>query len=77
MLLSDCKTGRRAAVLKIDTDVKIRRHLLVLGIFPGASVHVVRRSANGSVIVCVSGTRYALGQDVASKITVLAETDNG
>ena len=73
MLLSECRTGCRTSVIRIDTDAKIRRHLLVLGIFPGASLRIVRRNAGGTVIVSTGGVRYALSHSVASRISVCTE----
>jgi Fe2+ transport system protein FeoA len=47
------------------------KYLASLGLIPGVCVRVEEVAPfGGPLIVCVSGSRYALGREVASKIKV-------
>lgn len=49
---------------------KIQRRLEALGILEGTKVVVLNRKRNGSTIIKVRGTRWALGNEIAEGIEV-------
>ncbi len=67
--LLDLSEGEVATVKDIYGGAGIRNRLASIGIFPGASVKIVKK-APGPCIVEVSGTRLAIGKGMASKIVV-------
>lgn len=67
--LTECSTGCRAAVLRMDCEGAEARRLRHLGLFEGAYVTVLERQDGLLLDVC--GSRLALGPALASGITVL------
>ena len=49
---------------------KIQRRLEALGILEGTKVVVLNRKRNGSTIIKVRGSRWALGNEIAEGIEV-------
>lgn len=49
---------------------KIQRRLEALGILEGTKIVVLNRKRNGSTIIKVRGTRWALGNEIAEGIEV-------
>ena len=67
--LAACASGCRAAVLRMECDHGEAHRLRGLGLFEGTCVRVLD-SRNGMLLE-VKGARLALGQSLASSITVL------
>lgn len=68
--LSSLKPGERGIVVNLQGGSGFRNRLLGMGITPGAIVQVIEVYNPGPVIVNVSGTRFAVGRGMASKILV-------
>ncbi len=70
--LSDLKASEKATIVSVfEEDPKMLQYLASLGMLPRVSVSVEEVAPfGGPLIVCVSGSRYALGREVASKIKV-------
>lgn len=56
-------------IVRIGGTAEVKQHLADMGFHVGAKVTVVSRSGE-SVIVCVKGTRIAVGKELANKIFV-------
>ncbi|HII98978.1 MAG TPA: ferrous iron transport protein A [Methanoregula sp.] len=69
MSLSFLTPGKDAVVTEIRAGHGMLHHLAAMGIFPGSRLSVVCAD-RGSLIVAVSGTRYALSKGMAMKILV-------
>ncbi len=70
--LSDLRTKDKGTIVSVfEEDPKMLQYLASLGLIPDACVRVEEVAPfGGPLIVCVSGSRYALGREVASKIKV-------
>ncbi|MDW7726538.1 MAG: metal-dependent transcriptional regulator [Candidatus Methanoperedens sp.] len=70
--LSELKASEKATIVSVfEEDPKMLQYLSSLGMLPRASISVEEVAPfGGPLIVCVSGSRYALGREVASKIKV-------
>ncbi|MEY8392018.1 ferrous iron transport protein A [Lachnospiraceae bacterium] len=58
-------------VTDIITDKAIMRRLEALGINSGSRLQMMNQKKNGTVIVKVRGTRWAIGRDIAGGIQVV------
>ena len=67
--LAACASGCQAAVLRMECDHGEAHRLRGMGLFEGTCVRVLD-SRNGMLLE-VKGSRLALGQSLASSITVL------
>lgn len=70
--LSDLKASEKGVIVSVfEEDPKMLQYLSSLGLIPQVSVRIEEVAPfGGPLIVCVSGSRYALGREVASKIKV-------
>jgi len=70
--LSELKVSARGIIVSVfEEDPNMLKYLASLGLIPGVCVRVDEVAPfGGPLIVCVSGSRYALGREVASKIKV-------
>ena len=70
--LSELKASGRGIIVNVfEEDPNMLKYLASLGLIPGVCVRVEEVAPfGGPLIVCVSGSRYALGREVASKIKV-------
>ena len=57
-------------ITSVREQEKIQRRLEALGILEGTKVVVLNRKNNGSTIIKVRGTRWALGNEIAEGIEV-------
>lgn len=70
MTLLDTHKGKWYHVNRITEDEKVQRRLEALGILEGTKIQVLNQKKNGSTIIRVRGTRWALGHDIADGIEV-------
>lgn len=70
--LSELKAMEEGKIVSVfEEDPKMLKYLASLGMIPDICVRVEEVAPfKGPLIVCVSGSRYALGREVASKIKV-------
>jgi ferrous iron transport protein A len=65
--------GQQARITDIDGGHGVRQHLAALGIHPGDTVAMIRKSSPpGPFLIEIHGFRVALGRDVAGKIRLEA-----
>ena len=57
-------------ITSVQEQEKIQRRLEALGILEGTKVVVLNRKRNGSTIIKVRGSRWALGNEIAEGIEV-------
>ncbi len=70
--LCDLKAHEKGIIVSVfEEDPKMLKYLASLGLIPDVCVKVEEVAPfGGPLIVCVAGSRYALGREVASKIKV-------
>ncbi|TAN46111.1 MAG: metal-dependent transcriptional regulator [Candidatus Methanoperedens sp.] len=70
--LCDLKAHEKGIIVNVfEEDPKMLKYLASLGLIPDVCVKVEEVAPfGGPLIVCVAGSRYALGREVASKIKV-------
>lgn len=70
--LSELKAREKGTIVNVfEEDPKMLQYLASLGLIPDVCVQVEEVAPfGGPLIVCVCGSRYALGREVASKIKV-------
>jgi len=70
--LCDLKAREKGIIVSVfEEDPKMLKYLASLGLIPDVCVKVEEVAPfGGPLIVCVAGSRYALGKEVASKIKV-------
>jgi DtxR family Mn-dependent transcriptional regulator len=70
--LSELKAHEKGIIVNVfEEDSKMLKYLASLGLIPDVCVKVEEVAPfGGPLIVCVAGSRYALGREVASKIKV-------
>ena len=65
MTLHDGKIGNAYQVQSIDIDISIKRRLEAIGLIEHTRVVILNEKRNGSMIIRVSGTRWAIGRAIA------------
>jgi Fe2+ transport system protein FeoA len=68
--LSELRTGQSALINSFHDTRAVTNRLASLGFTPGAEVQMTQNYGNGPLIVCVRGSRVALGRSEATKILV-------
>lgn len=70
MTLYEATPGMPYQVEQLQLPMKLERRLEALGLIEGSVIEVLRKKRHGAMIVTVRGTRFAMGYDIATKITV-------
>ena len=70
MKLNQAHILQNYRITSVQEQEKIQRRLEALGILEGTKVVVLTRKRNGSTIIKVRGTRWALGNEIAEGIEV-------
>ena len=70
MTLHDGKIGNAYQVQSIDIDISIKRRLEAIGLIEHTRVVILNEKRNGSMIIRVRGTRWAIGRAIAKGNTV-------
>jgi ferrous iron transport protein A len=70
MCLSDLGVGEIAVVCALDGGAHFRSRMASFGFTPGVPVKMMQNYRHGAVIVSLRGTRVALGQGEARKVSV-------
>ena len=70
MKLNQAHILQNYRITSVQEQEKIQRRLEALGILEGTKVVVLNRKRNGSTIIKVRGTRWALGNEIAEGIEV-------
>ncbi|ADY73974.1 FeoA family protein [Desulfurobacterium thermolithotrophum DSM 11699] len=72
MRLVDIPSGKSVKIIDITGGMGMRNRLAAIGIYPGATIKVVK-APPGPMIIEAAGTRLALGKGMASRIEVEEE----
>ena len=76
VLLSQLNHGESGQVLEVAVCGTLRRHLLNLGLVPGSTIKMVRRSPLGDPVAYrIRGATLALRKQEADKISIRRLTD--
>lgn len=70
MTLHEGTIGGTYQVESIDIDLSIKRRLEAIGLVEQTKVAIVNEKRNGSMIIKLRGTRWAVGRAIAKAITV-------
>lgn len=70
MSLNTIQIGQEAMVKKIELNPQTLHRLRVLGMLEGTIVKVVQRKRNGTLVINLRGTRFALGKEITRRIEV-------
>lgn len=70
MKLNQADILQNYRITSVQEQKKIQRRLEALGILEGTKVVVLNRKRNGSTIIKVRGSRWALGNEIAEGIEV-------
>ena len=70
MKLNQADILQNYLITRVQEQEKIQRRLEALGILEGTKVVVLNRKRNGSTIIKVRGSRWALGNEIAEGIEV-------
>ena len=71
MLLDELSVGTTAVVTKVGGEGRVRRHLLDMGITPGAELYLRKRAPFGDPIeITIRGYELSLRKDEAHCIAV-------
>ena len=70
MKLNQADILQNYRITSVQEQEKIQRRLEALGILEGTKVVVLNRKRNGSTIIKVRGSRWALGNEIAAGIEV-------
>ena len=70
MKLNQADILQNYRITSVQEQEKIQRRLEALGIREGTKVVVLNRKRNGSTIIKVRGSRWALGNEIAEGIEV-------
>lgn len=70
MTILDGKVNQTYTVTDVSIEETIMRRLEALGINSGTKLRMMNRKKNGTLIIKVRGTRWAVGRDIARGILV-------
>lgn len=70
MILSNSEIGCNYCVTDISLDSNIKYRLQALGLTFGSTLKVLNKKLNGSLIIRIRGTRFAMGKSIADGISV-------
>ena len=70
MNLHQGKIGSSYVVERIEIETAIARRLQALGMVEGTKVDIINGKRNGTLIIKVRGTRFAIGRRIAEAIQV-------
>lgn len=73
MTLLDGKIGAEYSVKNINLEEKVCRRFEILGMTVNSKVFVVNKSLNGSMVIKIRGTRFALGKQFAKGIEIFGK----
>ena len=70
MNVSQAQKGRTYLVKKVNLEGNIERRLEMLGMTDQVKLMVLNKKNQGAVIIKVSGTRFAIGKEIADAIEI-------
>lgn len=70
MTLDRCAAGKNYTIREMDLKRETQIRLEALGMTRNTEIHVSANKNNGTMIIKVRGTRFAIGKGISSKINV-------
>lgn len=70
MKLCDANKKQIVQVLSIDLQSPIKERIQSLGLIQNTEIKVMQKKKNGTMIIDIRGTRFALGDLITRKIEV-------
>lgn len=70
MTLQEATSGKEYITVKTDLKQPAKQRLEAIGLIEGTLIRKVDEALDGSVILSVRGTRFAIGRELAKVITV-------
>ena len=70
MTLSKGQRGKTYTAVGIELENDVKRRLEILGLTQKSKVLVLNSKGNGSMIIKVRGTRFAIGKKIAEGIII-------
>lgn len=71
MSLGNVAKGKRVRFLAAEGGRALQGRLAAMGLVPGAEIEVIQNEGSGPIILCLRGSRIALGRGMACKIQVV------
>lgn len=75
--LSDVESGTRVRVVRLNGGEGFRGKVISLGLIPGKEIVVQSFSRKGPLVVQIDGSRVALGRELAGRVLVRSDLDDG
>ena len=73
MCLYEGNIGKTYKIIDINIDHKLKRRLEVMGLTNNTQIEILNKNLNGSLILKVRGTRFAISKKIAKEIEVTNE----
>lgn len=70
MRLKEGTTGLEYIVSRLDLGMHLKDRLQSLGMITGTQIEVIHKKKNGTMVIDLRGTRFALGSHITDKIEV-------
>ena len=71
MNLIDLKIGEAGIIEKINGGKRLKLRLIELGIIEGIEIRILsKNTCFGPVLICIKGTKIALGEDIIKNIKI-------
>ena len=70
MFLSEGEIGNIYIIINIELDMKIKRRLEIIGLTNRTKVEILNKNMNGSLIIKIRGTRFAISKRISKGIEV-------
>lgn len=70
MRLKEGTIGIEYTVSKLDLGIHLKDRLQSLGMITGTQIEVIHKKKNGTMVIDLRGTRFALGSHITDKIEV-------
>lgn len=70
MTLNTGKIHETYNVVSVDLPFQIEKRLQALGMTLNTSIEILQKKNNGTLVINLRGTRFALGKDITKRIEV-------
>ncbi|MBM6830531.1 FeoA family protein [Faecalicoccus acidiformans] len=70
MRLKEGTIGIEYIVSRLDLGMHLKDRLQSLGMITGTQIEVIHKKKNGTMVIDLRGTRFALGSHITDKIEV-------
>ena len=75
MNLIDGEKGFIYKVKSINLDERVKRRFEILGMIKDTDILILNKKRNGSIIIKLRGTRFAIGKNFAEGVEIGGESD--